>query len=82
MLLKMQSIGLKTPNGNTTDKALNGLRAGTVIEHLDAAQRHNNEVRSVIGARLSLLDTQESYLIDYNVILQTARGRVEDLDYR
>lgn len=71
---------LKSPNGNTPERALGGLNAGTVLEYLDAAQVHNNSVRSIVGARMSLLETQKSYLLDYDIILQAARGRVEDLD--
>ncbi len=71
---------LESPNASTTEKATNYLLAGTVLDHLDAAQIHNDSIRAVIGARMQLLDTQDQYLVDYDLILRTAQSDLEDLE--
>ncbi|QUJ66709.1 flagellar hook-associated protein FlgL [Photobacterium sp. GJ3] len=52
-----------------------------VAEEFSQAFKHINRARSEIGTRLQTLDRQEDMHQDFKVVINKARGTLEDLDY-
>ncbi len=50
-------------------------------EVMSESFKHLNRTRSELGTRMQTLDRQENMHLDFKVVLNQSRGRLEDLDY-
>jgi flagellar hook-associated protein 3 FlgL len=52
-----------------------------MISQLDAGYAHITNKRAEVGLNLQSIDVQKDVSLDVSVMLQSARGKIEDLDY-
>ncbi len=56
-------------------------QTGNVLENLDRGIDNILEFRTLVGARLQVLDAQEETNADFGLTLETARAELQELDY-
>jgi len=72
---------LQQANDSPPSRAQTATRLGNALVQLDGDQTHLQNIRSEIGARLSLLDDAKSNQADFNVDVQTSLSKLQDVDY-
>ena len=72
---------LETPPGTSGERALLTHRTTTAILDIDQAIGRVLELRTDVGARMNMIDSQETVNGDQALHLETALSTIEDLDY-
>jgi flagellar hook-associated protein 3 FlgL len=73
--------GLNRSTTTTAEQAQFATDMGSALQHLDRALAHLSNVRSDVGARLSILDQSEETRLDTEVELQRSISELRDLDF-